>query len=149
MLPLKTEPSSYLEELRKLQFRKPNGRTWAMFMIAGGHFAGAIVRVSPEDDEDDEEEERTRKKKPKKPKPDTEVLLHKTFHRYTSTFCPKTMPYMTLSMISARRKQGGSQSTNDNAKGPAKSAGAQLRRYGEQALRDVRLIRWLYPLKTI
>jgi Bacteroidetes VLRF1 release factor len=38
----------------------------------------------------------------------------------------------------ARRKQGGSQSLNDNAKGPAKSAGAQLRRYGEQALRDVR-----------
>jgi hypothetical protein len=37
----------------------------------------------------------------------------------------------------ARRKQGGSQSANDNAKGPAKSAGAQLRRYGEQALRDV------------
>lgn len=28
---------------------------------------------------------------------------------------------------------------NDNAKGPAKSAGAQLRRYGEQALREVRL----------
>lgn len=26
---------------------------------------------------------------------------------------------------------------NDNAKGPAKSAGAQLRRYGEQALREV------------
>ena len=26
---------------------------------------------------------------------------------------------------------------NDNAKGPAKSAGALLRRYGEQALRDV------------
>jgi hypothetical protein len=25
---------------------------------------------------------------------------------------------------------------NDNAKGPAKSAGAQLRRYGEQALRE-------------
>jgi hypothetical protein len=37
----------------------------------------------------------------------------------------------------ARRKQGGAQSANDNAKGPAKSAGAQLRRYGEQALRDV------------
>ncbi|KAJ8694859.1 hypothetical protein PTI98_007498 [Pleurotus ostreatus] len=36
----------------------------------------------------------------------------------------------------ARRKQGGSQSANDNAKGPAKSAGALLRRYGEQALRD-------------
>ena len=38
----------------------------------------------------------------------------------------------------ARRKQGGSQSTNDSAKGNAKSAGAQLRRYGEQSLRDVR-----------
>ena len=37
----------------------------------------------------------------------------------------------------ARRKQGGSQSLNDNAKGNAKSAGAQLRRYGEQALREV------------
>ncbi len=37
----------------------------------------------------------------------------------------------------ARRKQGGSQGLNDNAKGNAKSAGAQLRRYGEQALRDV------------
>lgn len=40
-------------------------------------------------------------------------------------------------VLPARRKQGGSQSINDNAKGPAKSAGAQLRRYGEQALRDV------------
>ena len=28
---------------------------------------------------------------------------------------------------------------NDNAKGFAKSAGAQLRRYGEQALREVRV----------
>lgn len=30
---------------------------------------------------------------------------------------------------------------NDNAKGNAKSAGAQLRRYGEQALREVP---WIY-----
>jgi hypothetical protein len=37
----------------------------------------------------------------------------------------------------ARRKQGGSQSVNDNAKHKATSAGAMLRRYGEQALRDV------------
>lgn len=42
-----------------------------------------------------------------------------------------------IDIILARRKQGGSQSANDNAKGPAKSAGALLRRYGEQALRDV------------
>ncbi|KAJ7918760.1 hypothetical protein B0H13DRAFT_1991605 [Mycena leptocephala] len=78
--------SDYLAELKRMQ---TGGRTWAMFMVAGGHFAGAI--------------------------PDTEVLNHKTFHRYTT-----------------RRKQGGSQGLNDNAKGAAKSAGAQLRRYGEQ-----------------
>ena len=42
-----------------------------------------------------------------------------------------------LTSCSARRKQGGSQSVNDNAKGAAISAGAMLRRYGEQALRDV------------
>ncbi|KAI0305912.1 hypothetical protein B0F90DRAFT_1694448, partial [Multifurca ochricompacta] len=86
----------------------PEGRKWAMFMTAGGHFAAAIVRVS-----------KPEQKRLNRPRPDTEVLLHKTFHRYTT-----------------RRKQGGSQSVNDNAKGPAKSAGAQLRRYGEQALRD-------------
>jgi len=50
------------------------------------------------------------------------VLAHKTFHRYTT-----------------RRKQGGSQSANDNAKGAAHSAGSSLRRYNEQALvEDVR-----------
>lgn len=44
---------------------------------------------------------------------------------------------MGLIHYPARRKQGGSQSINDNAKGAAISAGAVLRRYGEQALRDV------------
>ena len=52
------------------------------------------------------------------------VLAHKTFHRYTT-----------------RRKQGGSQSANDSAKGAAHSAGSSLRRYNEQALTDeVRLL---------
>ncbi|KAJ6485897.1 hypothetical protein C8R45DRAFT_903736 [Mycena sanguinolenta] len=106
--------SDYLSELKRMQ---TGGRTWAMFMVAGGHFAGAIVRVSR--GQEDQSEEAHTKKKPKKPKADTEVLNHKTFHRYTT-----------------RRKQGGSQGLNDNAKGNAKSAGAQLRRYGEQALRD-------------
>ncbi|KAH9479650.1 VMS1-like protein [Psilocybe cubensis] len=121
IFPLETEPTQYLSELKNLQQRRPEGRTWALFMIAGGHFAGAVVRVSQNEDEDEEpsEGQRSRKKRPKRPKPDTEVLLHKTFHRYTT-----------------RRKQGGSQSTNDNAKGPANSAGALLRRYGEQALKD-------------
>ncbi|TFK25601.1 cytoplasmic protein [Coprinopsis marcescibilis] len=117
LFPPKIEPSSLVDELKKLQAPEPGGRTWAMFMVAGGHFAGAVVRVSKDGEE--EEESGKSKKKPKRPKPDMEVLLHKTFHRYTT-----------------RRKQGGSQSVNDNAKGPAKSAGAQLRRYGEQALRD-------------
>jgi hypothetical protein len=36
----------------------------------------------------------------------------------------------------ARKKQGGSQGLNDNAKSKAVSAGAMLRRYGEQALQE-------------
>ncbi|CAG8587251.1 8732_t:CDS:10 [Diversispora eburnea] len=47
------------------------------------------------------------------------VIVHKTFHRYTT-----------------RRKQGGSQTNSDKAKGKSKSAGASLRRYNEDALRD-------------
>ncbi|KAF9526134.1 hypothetical protein CPB83DRAFT_858397 [Crepidotus variabilis] len=119
LLPLKTDPTHYLDELRNLQRPVTTGRKWAMFMVAGGHFAGAVVRVSPAVEDEEDEVQSGRKKKQKKPKPDAEVFLHKTFHRYTT-----------------RRKQGGSQSANDNAKGPAKSAGALLRRYGEQALRD-------------
>ncbi|KAH9034673.1 hypothetical protein EDB84DRAFT_1486530 [Lactarius hengduanensis] len=119
LFPLKLGPVSYIDELKSMQTGGGReGRKWAMFMTAGGHFAGAVVRVSkPEVDEEDSKF--AKQKRLKKPKPDTEVLLHKTFHRYTT-----------------RRKQGGSQSVNDNAKGPAKSAGAQLRRYGEQALRE-------------
>lgn len=76
-----------------------------MFMVAGGHFAGAIVRVSRSDEEveaemaDEEErarealeqppegEKRKRKQKQKKNRSETEILKHKTFHRYTSGFC--------------------------------------------------------------
>ncbi|KAF8557784.1 hypothetical protein OG21DRAFT_1536863 [Imleria badia] len=118
LFPLDTPPSAYLSELKEMQAIIEGGRKWAMFMVAGGHFAGAVVRVGRIDDEQDEVVQ-TRKGKPPKPKPETEVLKHKTFHRYTT-----------------RRKQGGSQSINDNAKGAAISTGAVLRRYGEQALRD-------------
>ena len=96
--------SDALGELRSLQRdHGPAGRSWALFLVAGGHFAGAVVRVSRSDEEvaeDDETEERARearggaqdgdpakrkkKAKPRKPKPETELLLHKTFHRYTS-----------------------------------------------------------------
>lgn len=94
ILPLKTTPESYLNELRRLQPSPPEGRTWAMFMVAGGHFAGAIVRVSRGED-DDEEDEKSRKKRAKKPKPETEVLLHKTFHRYTSKPSTRNLYVMT------------------------------------------------------
>jgi Bacteroidetes VLRF1 release factor len=62
----------------------PGGRKWAMFMTAGGHFAGVVVRVSKPDVEE-ESSKTAKQKRLKKPIPDTEVLLHKTFHRYTST----------------------------------------------------------------
>ncbi|KAI0820356.1 hypothetical protein BC628DRAFT_1467853 [Trametes gibbosa] len=111
-------PAEYLSELKELQRGGEHGRTWALFMTAGGHFAGAIVRVKRPDG-DEGEGGLTKKGKPKRPTPEIEVLKHKTFHRYTT-----------------RRKQGGSQSLNDNAKSKAVSAGAMLRRYGETALRE-------------
>ncbi|KIY70796.1 hypothetical protein CYLTODRAFT_391554 [Cylindrobasidium torrendii FP15055 ss-10] len=110
--------TDYLRELKAMQ-SSPTERTWALFMTAGGHFAGAIVRVAIADDEKVASSTLTGKKSQKGPKPEIEVLRHKTFHRYTT-----------------RRKQGGSQGTNDNAKTKAVSAGAMLRRYGEMALRD-------------
>ncbi|KAH7628652.1 hypothetical protein B0T09DRAFT_288819 [Sordaria sp. MPI-SDFR-AT-0083] len=89
------------------------GKHIFMCMIGGGHFAAMIIALNP------------RKTKHGTTGPlnkEAIVLVHKTFHRYTT-----------------RRKQGGSQSANDNAKGAAHSAGANLRRYNEQALvEDVR-----------
>ncbi|KAI5122477.1 hypothetical protein M0805_001389 [Coniferiporia weirii] len=116
ILPQGSSQDSYLSELRSMQSPVPEGRKWTMFMVAGGHFAGVVARVSHASESDTG---LSHKGKQKKPVPEIEILRHKTFHRYTT-----------------RRKQGGSQSMNDNAKGNAKSAGAQLRRYGEQALRD-------------
>lgn len=119
LFPIDTPAPSYLAELKSIQERVEGGRKWAMFMVAGGHFAGAIVEVSRPAEDQDSTISAKAKKKPQKPKPETSILKHKTFHRYTT-----------------RRKQGGSQSVNDNSKGAAISAGAMLRRYGEQALRD-------------
>ena len=78
-----TPASDYLPDLKQMQSGGEQGRTWAMFMTAGGHFAGAIVRVKRPDDDDDNAVP-TKKGKPQRPKPDVEVLKHKTFHRYTS-----------------------------------------------------------------
>ncbi|KZP01617.1 hypothetical protein CALVIDRAFT_474488 [Calocera viscosa TUFC12733] len=112
-------PPDYVEAVKEMQDGGEEGRLWTLFATAGGHFAGMVVRVKRPNFVEEEETGKGKKKK-QKPKPDEmEVVYHKTFHRYTT-----------------RRKQGGSQSLNDEAKGKAKSAGAQLRRYGEQALRD-------------
>lgn len=92
-------------------------------MIGGGHFAAMVVSLAPRPTKGSTTMNR-----------EATVLAHKTFHRYTT-----------------RRKQGGSQSANDNAKGNAHSAGSGLRRYNEQALvQDVRnlLEEWKALLDT-
>ncbi|RCI09539.1 hypothetical protein L249_3922 [Ophiocordyceps polyrhachis-furcata BCC 54312] len=82
-------------------------------MIGGGHFAAMVVSLAPR-----------LAKGPTTMDREATVLAHKTFHRYTT-----------------RRKQGGSQSANDNSKGNAHSAGSSLRRYNELALvQDVRAL---------
>ncbi|KAI1501857.1 hypothetical protein F5X99DRAFT_408665 [Biscogniauxia marginata] len=84
-------------------------------MIGGGHFAAMVVSLAPRQTKHGSAGPLNR---------EATVLAHKTFHRYTT-----------------RRKQGGSQSANDNAKGNAHSAGSSIRRYNEQALTDeVRLL---------
>jgi hypothetical protein len=83
------------------------GPHYFLCMIGGGHFAAMIVALAP----------KVGKKHTGVDERSATVVAHKTFHRYTT-----------------RRKQGGSQSANDNAKGAAHSAGSSIRRYNETAL---------------
>jgi hypothetical protein len=83
------------------------GPHYFLCMIGGGHFAAMIVALAP----------KMGKKHTGVDERSATVIAHKTFHRYTT-----------------RRKQGGSQSANDNAKGNAHSAGSSIRRYNETAL---------------
>ncbi len=83
-------------------------------MIGGGHFAAMIISLIPE----------VRRGPGGIEERHPIVHAHKTFHRYTT-----------------RRKQGGSQSANDNAKGNAHSVGSSIRRANEAALEaEVRAI---------
>lgn len=88
--------------------------TYFLCMIGGGHFAAMVVALAPKmatKHNDGSERQAI-------------VLAHKGFHKYTT-----------------RRKQGGSQSSNDAAKGAAHSAGAQIRRANEVALvTDIRAL---------
>lgn len=86
---------------------KPHRRTVALMMIGGGHFAAIIASLIPKIIKNHQSQEERQ----------IDVLASKTFHRYTT-----------------RRKQGGAQSANDNAKGNAHSAGATIRRHNEAAL---------------
>ncbi|EHK42890.1 hypothetical protein TRIATDRAFT_285583 [Trichoderma atroviride IMI 206040] len=90
------------------------GPHFFLCMMGGGHFAAMVVSLAP----------RSGKAGSTTMNREATVLAHKTFHRYTT-----------------RRKQGGSQSANDNAKGKAHSAGSSLRRYNETALvEDIRAL---------
>jgi hypothetical protein len=82
------------------------GPHYFLCMIGGGHFAAMLVSLTPKLTKRAGVEDRS-----------ATVIAHKTFHRYTT-----------------RRKQGGSQSANDNSKGNAHSAGSSIRRYNEGAL---------------
>lgn len=110
----KSDPMRKLLELNSEKFQqKLDNSISALFMIGGGHFAGAIINHKPivtKGNKGSPEELQLQS---------VNIAEHKTFHRYTT-----------------RRKQGGSQSTSDNARGKANSAGSTLRRYNEQALRE-------------
>ncbi|EAW12827.1 putative C2H2 finger and ankyrin domain protein [Aspergillus clavatus NRRL 1] len=116
------EPKHLVDSLRKKQVspihvQRPNGQPQGlpaassphifMCMIGGGHFAAMLVSLAPE----------IHRKQGGIEERQARVIAHKTFHRYTT-----------------RRKQGGSQSASDAARGAAHSAGSSLRRYNEAAL---------------
>lgn len=83
----------------------------AIFMLTSGHFAGAIISHLPHSTKGNQGTQLSLQLQ------SVRMIQQKTFHRYTT-----------------RRKQGGSQSSMDDAKGKANSAGSTLRRYNEQAL---------------
>ena len=98
-----------LQLLSSFQCSPYQNNIWAIFMIRSGQFAAAIFDGK------------------------SQVLVHKTFKRYTT-----------------RRKAGGSQSAHDSKGKSAKSIGAQLRRYNELRFReDIRkvLTEWFPTLK--
>lgn len=127
ILPISKNFGVYKSMFSKKEIEKPieSLKTWqnektgksALFMIGGGHFAGAIIshqRKNIKGNAINHKESLNEQK--------VDILKSKTFHRYTT-----------------RRKQGGSQSANDNAKGKAKSVGSNMRRENEKLLiQDVR-----------
>lgn len=112
-----------VEALRTCNTERARNGISVLLMIGGGHFAGAVVahqRLNTKGNAKNHKESLDVQR--------VLVVHSKTFHRYTT-----------------RRKQGGSQSASDNARGKANSAGSSIRRYNEAALqKDVRelLVLW-------
>lgn len=79
LLPSYDTAGDYLNELKRLQLGPPvpddEERRIALFMVAGGHFAGMIISLRPRGKSERQEV---------KGAGDVRVLQHKTFHRYTS-----------------------------------------------------------------
>ncbi|KAK0546655.1 hypothetical protein OC846_001372 [Tilletia horrida] len=127
----KTSAYSTLTPLQQSLFSSPALKTWTIILLGGGHFAAAVIALNPFFDLSSKLFPNGNPPTPEQllsivatsPPSSTDrsimLLAHKTIHRYTT-----------------RRKQGGSQSTQDASGKFAKSAGAQLRRYGEQSLKD-------------
>lgn len=112
-----------VETLRSFSNPPIKTKKSALLMIGGGHFAGAIISHIPKNIKGNAPNFKESKQEQL-----TNIIESKTFHRYTT-----------------RKKQGGSQSASDNARGKANSAGSSIRRYNEQALtREVRdlLMSW-------
>jgi len=123
-----TNASSAITPLQQSLLSSPPLKTWTILLLGGGHFAIAVIALNPLFEISPKlfpngppTPEQLLNIATTQPSTDRSILLlaHKTIHRYTT-----------------RRKQGGSQSVQDASGKFAKSAGAQLRRYGEQSLRD-------------
>lgn len=98
--------------IRSLSSAPTNTNKSALFMIGGGHFAGAIISHTPKNIKGNATNHKESRQEQL-----VNIIESKTYHRYTT-----------------RKKQGGSQSASDNARGKANSAGSSIRRYNEQAL---------------
>lgn len=115
-------PIAALEKLKGFSKEPSKLGISVLLMIGGGHFAGAVIGHSQKNIKGNAKSRESRQEQM------VHVIHSKTFHRYTT-----------------RRKQGGSQSASDNARGKANSAGSSIRRYNEQALqKEVRelLLSW-------
>lgn len=109
-------PEIYANPIHLMQDGGDSGRFWALFMTAGGHFAGMIVRVSnpgfPREVADDSNASLSGKKKPSKKghhrQADFEIIAHKTFHRYTSKTHSSLAPSISQSNLTFTVQHEGS-----------------------------------------